>query len=318
MHTFWRMTVLCGAPMLLSDLALAQTAAPQDASEGGLAEVIVTATKQAAIDVNKVPISISAYSQQEMDQRGIRDISDIAAITPGLTFSQQNNFGTPQTNIEIRGIQSRTSAPTTGIYLDDTPLVGRANNVNTGMNGGFPVVFDLDRVEVLRGPQGTLFGASSEGGAVRFITRQPDLHQSSLYARSEVGDTQDGSPSFEAGVAGGAPLVDGTLAFRASLWYRRDGGWIDRVEPPVGAGPFTAAINPAFPGGALLESDANASSTKVAKVAVTWAPTDWLQITPSVYYQDVRIQDSGNYDLTFSNPDSGVFDIAHFATPAIG
>ena len=92
----------------------------------------MTATKQAAVDVNKVPISISAYGQAEMDLRGVKNVSDLAAITPGLIFTHQNNDGTPQTNIEIRGIQSRTSAPTTGIYLDDTPMVGRANNVNTG------------------------------------------------------------------------------------------------------------------------------------------------------------------------------------------
>src|SRR5579872_5945686 len=86
---------------------LAQNPAPAG-SEGPLQEVVVTATKQAAIDVNKVPVSISAYSEQEMDMRGIRTIGDLAAVTPGLVFSQQNNFGTPQTNIEIRGIQSRT------------------------------------------------------------------------------------------------------------------------------------------------------------------------------------------------------------------
>jgi outer membrane receptor protein involved in Fe transport len=301
----------CNAVLLLSTLAHAQSPAALDTSEGRLEEVTVTATKQAAIDVNKVPISISAYGQQEMDVRGLRDIGDIAAITPGLTFSKQNNFGTPQTNIAIRGIQSRTSAPTTGIYLDDTPLVGRANNVNTGMNGGYPEVFDLDRVEVLRGPQGTLFGASSEGGAVRFITKQPSLTQSSLYARSEVAQTRYGDPSWEAGLAGGAPMIDNTLAFRASAWYRRDGGWIDRVEPAIGAGPFSPAIDPAKPGGALIESNINWSATKVAKLAVTWAPTDWLKLTPSVFYQDIYIHDSGNYDLAFSNPDRGRFAIAH-------
>ena len=299
-----------GALVLLSSVAGAQ-APVQEANEGGLEEVTVTATKQAAVDVNKVPISISAYGQQEMDVRGLRDVSDIAAITPGLNFSQQNNFGTPQTNISIRGIQSRTSAPTTGIYLDDTPLVGRANNVNTGMNGGYPVVFDLDRVEVLRGPQGTLFGASSEGGAVRFITKQPNLTQSSLYARSEISQTRYGDPSYEAGLAGGAPIIDNTLAFRASAWYRRDGGWIDRVQPPVGAGPFTSAIDPAHPGGALIQSNVNYSTTKVAKLAVLWAPNDWLKVTPSVFYQDIAIHDSGNYDLAFSNPGQGRFDIAH-------
>jgi iron complex outermembrane recepter protein len=303
-----------GVGMALTSTALAQTApaAPAPAgSEGALQEVVVTATKQAAIDVNKVPISISAYGQQEMDTRGIRDIADIAAITPGLTFSPQNNFGTPETNIEIRGIQSRTSAPTTGIYLDDTPLVGRANNVNIGLNSAYPQVFDLDRVEVLRGPQGTLFGASSEGGAVRFITKQPDLTDSSLYARSEVSYTKYGDESYEAGIAGGAPIIDNELAFRASVWYRQDGGWIDRVQPPVAAGPFTTAIDPAKPGGELIDSNSNWSDTKAAKVALTYAPTDWLKITPSIFYQDVYSHDTSSYDLDFSNPNAGQFAIAH-------
>ena len=205
----------------------AQTPTAAGGNEG-LAEVIVTATKQAAIDINKVPVSISAYSEQEMDTRGIRTIGDLASITPGLVFSQQNNFGTPQTNIEIRGIQSRTSAPTTGIYLDDTPMIGRANNVNTGQDGGYPQVFDLERVEVLRGPQGTLFGASSEGGAVRFISKQPSLTDSSVYGRASAGATRYGDANYEVGIAGGMPVVQDKVGFRASFWYQKEGGWIDR------------------------------------------------------------------------------------------
>ena len=80
---------------------------------------------------------------------------------------------------------------------------------------------------------------------MRFITNQPDLNKSSLYARSEVGDTRYGDPSYEAGIAGGMPIIEGTLAARASIWYRVDGGWVDRVQPAVGAGPFTQGINPA-------------------------------------------------------------------------
>ncbi len=312
MRTLHRPAAIGSALALFIQVANAQAPAAQNANEGGLEQVVVTATKQAeAVDVNKVPISISAYGQRELDTRGVKDIGDIAAITPGLVFSQQNNFGTPQTNIEIRGIQSRTSAPTTGIYLDDTPMVGRANNVNTGMNGGYPQVFDLDRVEVLRGPQGTLFGASSEGGAVRFITRQPNLTESSLYARTEFASTRSGDPTYEIGVAGGAPIVADKLAFRASVWYRREGGWVDRVQPGVGAGPFTEALDPARPGGALIEENANSIATKAARLALTWAPNDWLRITPSVFYQDVYQHDSGNYDLTYSDPSAGKFRIAH-------
>ena len=88
MRTPCRMAISGSVLMILSEFAAAQTAPTPDTNEGGLQEVTVTATKQAAIDVLKVPISISAYGQQEMDQRGVRNIGDIAAITPGLTFSR--------------------------------------------------------------------------------------------------------------------------------------------------------------------------------------------------------------------------------------
>ena len=78
-----------------------------------------------------------------------------------------------------------------------------------------PKSFDIDRVEVLRGPQGTLFGAGSEGGTVRYITTQPSLTKTSIYSREEVSYTQGGAPSYEAGVAAGGPLIDGTLGVRA-------------------------------------------------------------------------------------------------------
>ena len=94
-----------------------------------------------------------------------------------------------------------------------------------------PKSFDIDRVEVLRGPQGTLFGAGSMGGTVRYITAKPSLTQTSVYARSELAYTQDGDPSYEAGVAIGGPLIDNKLGARASIWYRKDGGWIDRINP---------------------------------------------------------------------------------------
>jgi outer membrane receptor protein involved in Fe transport len=87
-------------------------------------------------------------------------------------------------------------------------------------------MFDLERVEVLRGPQGTLFGAGSEGGTVRFITPQPDLRKFGVYGRSEFSTTQGGDPSYELGVAFGAPLVETGWAPGGA----RDGGWVDRVN----------------------------------------------------------------------------------------
>ncbi len=251
-----------------------------------------------------------------MDTQGIHTVGDIAALTPGLNFSQQNDNGTNQTNIEIRGIQSRTSAPTTAVYLDDTPMTARADNVNTGANGGYPQVFDLQRVEVLRGPQGTLFGASAEGGAVRFITNQPSLTDYSVYARTEVSGTEGGGPSYEFGAAVGGPIVQDVLGFRASAWYRKDGGYVDRVMPPVGAGPFTnntghLVIDPAFPGGQVLDDNSNWGDTEAAKLAFVWKPADWLTVTPAIFYQNVYQHDGGNFDLFLSNPSDGQFNLGH-------
>ena len=199
-----------------ADTAQAAAAAPpaaQEAAEvsGPLQEIVVTATRHEE-SLSKVPISVTALNQEAMDVRGIKDILDVARFTPGINI---DNSGT--NNIAIRGIASTGGAGTTGIYLDDTPIQIRALAFNP--DDTLPQSFDLDRVEVLRGPQGTLFGAGSEGGTVRYITVQPSLTQTSVYSRGEISSTQGGSvPNYEAGVAAGTPLIDGKLGVRVSAW----------------------------------------------------------------------------------------------------
>jgi iron complex outermembrane receptor protein len=183
--------------------------APGDESPGpntsasALQEIVVTATRREE-SLSKVPISITALTQDSMDNLGIKDIADVVRFTPGLSIIDQGNF----VSVTIRGIGSSAGAATTGIYIDDTPIQERALSE---ASQALPKTFDLDRVEVLRGPQGTLFGAGSEGGTVRYIMKQPSLTTFSSYARSEVSFTQGGEPSYEAGVAAGGPLIDGTL-----------------------------------------------------------------------------------------------------------
>jgi iron complex outermembrane recepter protein len=143
-----------------------------------------------------------------------------------------------------------------------------------------PQDFDLDRVEVLRGPQGTLFGTGSEGGTVRYITTQPSLTQTSFYSRDEVSYTQGGQPSYEAGVAGGTPLIDGTLGVRVTARYRYDGGWIDRIDPET--------LD-------TVQKNANYTQTKLFRFAGIWAPTDNWTVTPSFFYQDRYENDVQNH-----------------------
>ncbi len=148
-------------------------------------------------------------------------------------------------------------------------------------------MFDLDRVEVLRGPQGTLFGAGSMGGTVRYLTPQPSLTGTDVYGRSELAFTQGGAPTWEAGVAVGLPIVEGLAGLRVSTDYRRAGGWVDRRD---------AATN------ALIEKDANHSAIATTRAAIRIEPMAGLAITPSVYYQRRERADTDQYWESRSDP----------------
>ena len=170
------------------DAASATAAAgPEEAATGGAApheglqEVVVTATRREE-ELSKVPISVTALTQDAIDRRGIKDINDVVRFTPGVTI---DNSGTNA--ISIRVISSSAGAGTTGIYIDDTPIQMRSVGFNP--DDTLPKTFDLQRVEVLRGPQGTLFGAGAEGGAVRYIMTPASTTASSTYIRSELSYT---------------------------------------------------------------------------------------------------------------------------------
>ncbi len=155
--------------------AAAADAAGASAETAGLEEILVTAQRREE-RLQDVPISVSVYNQAIMDAQGTRHIDDIARLTPGLTFFRGTiNNNSESSDIAIRGIDSTAGAATTGVYIDDVPIQGR--HLSFGTFNAYPQLFDIDRVEVLRGPQGTLFGSGSEGGTVRFITPEPGLHQ---------------------------------------------------------------------------------------------------------------------------------------------
>jgi len=274
------------AHVVASDTARppAEVTTVEGSSASGLQEIVVTATRREQ-SLSKVPVSISAFSQDNMDNKGIRDFTDIARFTPGVTIDP-----TGTNSISIRGISASGGAGTTGIYIDDTPIQIRA--MAAYPTDALPKTFDLERVEVLRGPQGTLFGAGSEGGTVRYIMTQPSLTQFSSYVRSELAYTQGGAPSYEAGAALGGPIVTDTLGFRVSAWFRRDGGWIDRIDPVTLQ---------------LASKDANRNETTALRAALTWAPTSALKITPSFFWQDGRRNDVDSYWPLYTNASDNNF-----------
>src|SRR5512145_2529787 len=204
-------------------IALAPQAGAQSPAGPQLEEITVTATRRSQA-LSDVPVSVSAIGDEELQQRGARQFDDIIRLTPGLNLTRQSFTGASQ--IAIRGISSNAGSGTTGLYIDDTPI--QVRNMGFGSGNAFPGLFDIERVEVLRGPQGTLFGAGSEGGTVRFILTQPSFEESAATARAEVGFTENGEESYEAGLVYGVPGSD-RVAVRGSAFYRRDGGFIDAV-----------------------------------------------------------------------------------------
>ena len=262
-------------------------AAESSTARGGLQEVVVTATRHEE-SLSKVPISVTALTQETMDQKGIKDFLDIARFTPGVTIDSSATNA-----ISIRGISSSGGAGTTGIYIDDTPIQMRSVGFNP--DDTLPKTFDLERVEILRGPQGTLFGSGSEGGAVRYILTQPSVSSTSTYVRSEASYLQYGQPSFELGLARGQPLIDGTLGVRGSLWYRSEGGWINRADPTTHA---------------VTEHNVNRGGSLVARLAGIWQPAGSFSVTPSILYQHAKKDDDSTYWPAYSNPGAGNFNTA--------
>jgi iron complex outermembrane receptor protein len=267
----------------------APTPAATASTEPPLEEVMVTATRRSE-RAQDVPISIAALSSEQLDTMGLQSMDDISRVTPGVTFqrngtSPTGNYNDQDSDINIRGVESTAGAATTAIYIDDTPIQSR--KIGYGTQNAYPVVFDLDSVEILRGPQGTLFGASSEGGTVRFIQPQPSLTNSSFYSKAEAGTTDGGDPTLQLGAAGGGPIIDDVLGFRVSASVRHEGGWVDRVDPTT--------MDP-------VDTDANSRDLVSSHAALTWKPTEGLTITPSYYFQQVRSNDTAAYWPQLSDP----------------
>jgi iron complex outermembrane receptor protein len=279
------LTVMAAAAMQAS--AQQATVPAEEDSGSMITEIVVTASRREE-RLSDVPLSISAFTDETMQALGVKGIADIEAFTPGLTLQGTSTSGT---TISIRGIRSQNvGSATTGVYIDDTPIQVRA--VGYTAENSYPMLFDLERVEVLRGPQGTLFGAGSQGGTVRFITSRPNMSEFEGHALAESSFSEEGDPSYEVGLALGGPIVADKVGFRASGWYRKSGGYIDWVNRTTGA-----------PRG----DDVNWEEYKVGRVAFGFQPSERLTITPSALFQETYRYHVPLYWESFSEPDEGDF-----------
>lgn len=279
---------------LAAPVCMAADTTTQGTSEGvTLQEVQVTATRRSE-PLDKVPISITALTGSDLKIAGIKDIDDLQQLVPGLQFAVPNGFSSAFTTITIRGLNSNTGPSMVGIYLDDTPISSRLSGY-TNQGSAYPYTFDMERVEVARGPQGTLFGAGSEAGNVRFITNQPSFTSFTATTHAELAETEGGRMTYEIGGAAGGPISNDSIAYRVSVWDRSDGGWVSRVDPATGV---------------VVSPNANTNDKFVARGALAFKINDNLVITPSIHYQRVVQDDAQRFNAAFSDAPEGIFNNA--------
>jgi iron complex outermembrane receptor protein len=212
-----------------SPLCAADPAEGSGADSSSLAEIIVSANKLNSQKILDVPASIQAISGDALQRSQASGIMDIAGAIPGLSIQ---DLGPGDKKYVIRGINS-TGDSTTGIYYGEAVISGSNANDGGGFNSDIRL-YDLDRVEVLRGPQGTLYGASSMSGTIRFIPKSPDLHATDGYLTLEGSQTAHASGNYNINGALNLPIIEGTLALRLVGWKVYDSGYINQTRVGVG------------------------------------------------------------------------------------
>lgn len=253
-----------------------------DASDA-LEEIVVTAQRRAE-RLQDVPEAITALSGDALNQLHLQGNADLATQVPSLSFDV---LGPGESTLAIRGLGTAYGlAPAVSYYVNETAL-----DIRTDGYAGAPDIdfFDVERVEVLRGPQGTLYGSSSMGGAVRILTAQPDPKAFAVNAEVGASNVDGGGAGYLAKSAVNLPLSD-DAAVRLVGSYEHVPGYIDRVSP----GNYGAAES-ALPVTARRINDADLKS---GRIIGSWKPTDGLTIKPSVILSEVDAASNSQY---FSN-----------------
>jgi iron complex outermembrane receptor protein len=269
--------------MLTSQVALAQEMAP-DVNKS-METIQVTATRRSST-VQKVPINISALSPDLLEQQEINELEDIARWVPGLTIVDQG--GRSNAPIIVRGLNTNSSGPgsnggTVATYVGEIPLL-----VNMRL-------IDMARVEILIGPQGTLYGAGTLGGAIRYIPNPVDLSITSGSVFTDISQTQESeSIGAEGGVILNLPLINDKLGVRMSMNYIDDPGFIDYnylVKEPGVSLPDPDWDDPSDVAANLTSvEDANGEQTFTGRVALRWQPNDSFDTTLTYFYQKLELE----------------------------
>ena len=235
----------------------------QTAPSNQIQEVIVTANRSGAESLQNVAIPISVVNPLQADRSGLGNLSDLTKFSPSLSIIE----GAPGFNqITMLGLTSmpyRTSDTSdrslVAVYLDDTPISVQGQTPDLR-------VYDLERVEILRGPQGTLYGDSSMAGTIRYITAKPSSKSAFGTLEATGADTDHGSPSYSLRGMFNTPIIEDKLAFRATFYEGHDGGFIDNI-------------------GLRNKNNANSNDSTQARASLRWTPDPTLTIDLSATYE---------------------------------
>ncbi len=290
-----RLPLVAAIYMALGSTAFAQTA--DDEGPVTLGEVIVTSQKKVE-NLQKVPISVQVLDQQKLEEQNVSDFDDFARLMPSVSFQ---GAGPGFTQIYMRGVASGGDGnhsgplPSAGLYLDEQPI--------TTIQGALDLhIYDIERVEALAGPQGTLYGASSQAGTIRIITNKPDSSAFAAGYGIEGNAVDDGGNGYVAEAYVNVPLSE-AAAIRMVGWNKREAGFIDNV---FGERTFpTSGIT--IDNADRVEEDYNDVNTYGARVALRLDLNDSWTITPTIISQRQEANGSFGFD-----PDVGDQEITHF------
>ena len=258
-------------------LAFSQAYAEENA---GLEEIVVTATKRAE-SLQEVGMSITAMTTQDIEDAGVDDYLDFAVRVPNLGTAYQADGRFDANAPAIRGIfgsGDAASAATTGFYIDDVP-------VSVALH---PRVIDLERIEVLRGPQGSLYGARSMGGTIRLITQQPSLDETYGSIHSSIGSVTDGDMNHLLDGSLNIPVVEDVFGLRISAYSGTNSGVIDRIYEPNWTNLQTGVVS-ANPAPAFRENeDTDEEDFHGGQIFAKWQVTENFSISPRYMYQKIE------------------------------
>jgi iron complex outermembrane recepter protein len=279
------------------------SAAPHAASlldTDSLEEILVTATKRKE-SLQKIPISVTALSGQDLQDRNAVNFDDYARTIPGVSFT---DLGDGRERIAIRGVDSKIGQAVVGYYFGETPIPD-SSSVSAEKVAFDPEIVDINRVEVLRGPQGTVFGSGSMGGTIRVIPNEPDLTKDELSIRNILSSTEhaNGPADVVSGMLN-IPLMKDTLALRISTWASWDSGFIQRQV----ATPDSSAANRATGAPLVFRPAASVPAGEVfgGRAALRFQPSESLDLQASLYSDQQYYR--GFQDITTGpqNPNDGL------------